>query len=196
MIQKFMHVWKRLANKYSFSEIGIEEGRRRLLVLLFSLIGLMILAIFSVIDFVQGNLVESIVELFASLCMFFCLVRLRSPGPIEWVYHCITATTAAVFLFLAVDGGVQGEKIYYSFLFQVFTFFLLGTGKGMLWNLAFFVCLIMIFHNPGGFIDAYLYPQEGAVRFGVVFILIAMLDYTYETVLSTPKEALNVKKKN
>ncbi len=68
----------------------------------------------------------------------------------------------------------------------------------MLWNLGFFVCLVMIYLNPGDYLRSYAYPQEAAVRFGVVFILIATLNYTYETVrkhtqrsLEREKEKLN-----
>jgi signal transduction histidine kinase/DNA-binding response OmpR family regulator len=194
MINIFSKLLKRLDDKYSFPEIGVEESRRRLLVLFFSLIGFFILVVFSIIDYFQGNHLESVIELIAGLWLLICLARLRSPKPIEWVYHSTTATVAVVFFFLAVDGGVQGVKIYYAFVFPVVTFFLLGTGKGMLWNLAFFVCLIMICLNPGDYFPVYAYPHEGAVRFGVVFILIAMLNFTYETVRKHTQRCLEREK--
>ena len=194
MIQKFSDLCKTLGDRYSFAEMAVEDGRRRLLVLLFSLIGLTTLSIFAAVDFFQGNLVESIIELLAALWMIVCLARLGSPGPIQWIYHSITATVAAVFLFIAVDGGVQGVKIYYAFLFPVFTFFMLGAGKGLWWNLAFFICLIMIYLNPGGRLRVFAYPPEGAVRFAVVFTLIVMLNFTYEKVRASTQSSLEREK--
>ncbi len=194
MIHKFKLIWKKLANTYSFSMVGAEEGRRRLLVLLFSLIGLVTLLLFAAVDFVQGNHAESVIESLAGLWMLICLTQLRSPGPIEWIYHSITATVAAVFLFLVVDGGVQGEKIYYSFIFPVVTFFLLGAGKGSRWNLAYFICLITIYFNPGTCLHVYAYPQEGAVRVAVVFVLIVLLNFTYEKVRESTQRSLEREK--
>ena len=159
-----------------------------------ALIGLSTLLIFAAVDFVQGNYTETVIEFLAGLWMLVCLTRLRSPGPIEWLYQSITTTVAALFLFLAGQGGVQGEKIYYSFIFPVVTFFLMGAGKGSRWNLAYFICLITIYLNPGNYLHVYPYPQEDAVRFAVVFILMVLLNFTYEKVREGTQKSLEREK--
>jgi hypothetical protein len=85
------------------------------------------------------------------------------------------------------------HKIY-SFGFPVFTFFILGTRKGLPWNIAYFICLIVIFSNPGEYLRLYPYPMEGAARFCIVFVLIIMLSFTHEKVRERTQTALNRKR--
>jgi two-component system sensor histidine kinase/response regulator len=166
MILQFADISKLLHKIYSFPNIGVEDRRRRRLLLLFSLMALLLV----------------------------CLAMLRSPGRIEWVYHSMSAVLAAVFLYVAGDGGVQGTKIYYSFGFPVFTFFILGTRKGLPWNIAYFICLIVIFSNPGEYLRLYPYPMEGAARFCIVFVLIIMLNFTHEKVRERTQNSLEQEK--
>jgi signal transduction histidine kinase len=85
------------------------------------------------------------------------------------------------------------HKIY-SFGFPVFTFFILGTRKGLPWNIAYFICLIVIFSNPGEYLRLYPYPMEGAARFCIVFVLIIMLNFTHEKVRERTQNSLEQEK--
>lgn len=194
MLLQITDISKRLYEKYTFRKIGVEERRRRMFLLFVCLLALIVLAAFSMIDFFQGNYMESIVELTVGTWMLFCLLKLPSPGQIEWVYHSISAAIGALFMYLAIDGGIQGCKIYYSFLFPVFTFFILGTRKGLPWNIVFFVCLIAIFSHPENILHVYSYPQESKIRFSVVFILILLLNYRYEKVRELTQKSLHREK--
>lgn len=194
MIQRITHISKTLYKNYSFTRIGVEERRRRMLLLHFSLMALIALFVFSAVDFAQGNHAESAIELAAGVWMLVCLVMLRSPKQIEWVYISMTAVLSAVFLYIAADGGVEGTKIYYSLGFPVFTFFMLGSRKGLLWNTAFFLCLMVICINPDDTLRVYDYPQEGTTRLSVVFGLVVMLNYIYEKVRESTQRSLEREK--
>ena len=180
MIGKIINLSKRLHKQYTFSKLMIEERRRRMLLLFFCPMAFVSLTTFSAIDLFQGNYMESTIEIAAGTWMLLCLVMLPSPKQIEWIYNSMSAAIAVVFLYIASDGGAQGSKLYFSFLFPVFTFFILGTRRGLLWNMVFFICLITIYANPGGILHVYSYPVESIMRFSVVFILIVMLTYIYE----------------
>ena len=180
MVEKIQNIGTKLLNDYSFPKVGVEERRRRRLVLLFSLIGMTTLFPFSILDLVQGHYVESAIQFIATLWMLFCLARLQSPEKVEWIYNSLSAALAGVFFHLAIDGGILGTKLYYSFLYPVFTISMLGARRGLIWNVVFYACLMVIYVNPGNYLVLYDYPPSGAFRFSIVFLLIAMLSYTNE----------------
>jgi len=180
--------------EYKFSGLEIEERRRRGLLLFVTILGLWPLFIFTGIDFVDGNILEAVFELIVGIWLLVCLAMLRSPGSIRWIYNSISALVGALFLFLAVDGCVQGTKIYWSFFYPVFTFYIQGKRKGLPWNIIFLVCITAILFNPGDIFPVYAYPREGAVRFIVVFILVSLLSYIYETVRKHTQTVLESEK--
>ncbi|MBA3009930.1 MAG: response regulator [Proteobacteria bacterium] len=194
MFKKIIETNKGLIERYSFPEIGVEERRRRILLFFFSLIALIVLFVFSFIDFLQHNYSESVIEFFVGAWLCFSITRLGSEGPIEWVYNGMVAVVAMLFLYLVSAGGIQGVKIYYSFLFPVFTFFILGAKRGLIWNIFFFACVMIIFVCPSGRLPIYDYPKESAIRFSVVFILIVLLNFIYEKVRELTQKSLEQEK--
>ncbi|NNG00683.1 MAG: response regulator [Desulfobacteraceae bacterium] len=180
--------------RLNFTATDAEEDQRRRLLVLFMRLSLIPFLIFSFADLVSGNYLELAIEFSAGLWVFFCLIKSNTKGSIEWIYITITAAVGALFLYFAVDGGIQGTKIYFSFTFPVFTFFLLGTKKGVRWNIIFFLCLLLILSNPGGRFSLFAYPREGAFRFLVVYILITLLNYIYEKVRSRTQAFLRHEK--
>jgi len=130
---------------FKFSGMDIEERRRRSLLLLIIFFGMFPLFIFSGIDFIDGNILESALEFIVGIWLLICLAMLRSPGNIGWIYNSMSAAVGALFIFLALDGCVQGTKIYWSFLYPVYIFYMQGKRKGMPWNAIFFFCLPAVF---------------------------------------------------
>ncbi len=189
-----MYKLKNMIAALKLPEMGIEEQRRRKLIFFIIIIAIFPLFGFACGDLIDGNILESGIEFFVGLWMLVCLTMLRSKGSIEWIYNSMSVALGATFLFLAVDGGLQGTKICWSFLFPSFTFYIKGSRQGAFWNIIFFLCFAMILLNPGGILSVYNYPSEGAIRFIVVFLVISLMNYIYEKVRNHTQIALQLEK--
>jgi len=194
MFRKILNTNFNLTNQLSFTTIEVEERRRRILLLYFCIMAFMLLLVFATIDAFQRHPIESIVEFIAGAWIFFCITRLRSKGPIEWIYHGLAGSIAIIFIYIASNGGMQGTKVYFSFIFPVFTFFILGSRAGLIWNASFFLTIIFFYINPFEIPHIYNYPTAGAIRFSVVFTLIIWLNYTYEKVREHTQKSLREEK--
>jgi signal transduction histidine kinase/CheY-like chemotaxis protein len=180
--------------RYSFSGLSIEERRRRRLLLFFGIVGFATLTVLAVVDWVQGNTIESLLESAAAVWMIVSIAKLNAPGPIEWVYTGMAAAAAALFIYLAMDGGPAGSKSYYAFIYPTITFFMLGTRKGLAWTVGFAVCLASVFFIPFDAIPIHAYPHEAAIRFMGVFFLIVILNYSYESIREKTQSSLETQK--
>jgi len=179
--------------------LKIEERRRRLLLLFFCIIGLVPLFSYSIVDLIQGNYTESIIEVIAGAWMMVCISNLKkNDGPIEWVFNSTMATFSALFIYIAVVGGPAGSKSYFSFIFPSITFFMLGRRRGLPWIFIFALVLSVILLNPFDIDHIYPYSTQAVIRFGVVFFIIVILNYSYEwvreqTQVSLEKEKIKLK---
>ena len=133
-------------------------------------------------DLVVSNYVEGMVEFGASIWMALCLRFLRSPRKINWVYRCTTLMLASVFIYVTFDGGIQGTKLYWSFLFPIYSFYMHGKREGTIWNVIFFLTAALLLFNPESIFPAYSYPRDGVARFLVVYAVIWTLNYVFEVV--------------
>ena len=106
----------------------------------------------------------------------------------------MSSILGATFLFLAADGGVQGTKICYSFLFPFLAFYVQGSRKGVIWSFVFFICFAIILFNPGGSLPVYNYPFEGTIRFIVIFLIISLSTFIYEKGHKNTQMALQLEK--
>ncbi|MBW2250663.1 MAG: hypothetical protein JRF60_08540, partial [Deltaproteobacteria bacterium] len=118
-----MYELKNMLAVFKWPEMDIEERRRRKFILFIAIIAIFVLFGFAGIDKSDGNNLEAGIEFVVGVWMLVCLAMLRSQGSIQWIYSSMSAILGATFLFLAVDGGIQGTKICYSFLFPFLVFF-------------------------------------------------------------------------
>ncbi|MBW2562869.1 MAG: response regulator [Deltaproteobacteria bacterium] len=189
-----MYELKNMLAVFKWPEMDIEERRRRKFILFIAIIAIFVLFGFAGIDKSDGNNLEAGIEFVVGVWMLVCLAMLRSQGSIQWIYNSMSAILGATFLFLAVDGGIQGTKICYSFLFPFLVFFVQGSRKGALWSFVYLLCFAIILFNPGGSIPAYNYPLEGTIRFIVIFLIISLLTYIYEKGHKNTQIALHLEK--
>ncbi len=171
-----------------------EQKGKRSLLRIFLIISLIPLFCFAVIDFFEANYFEGTLELITGLWMASCLVLLGRSLSIQWVSNSMATIIGFLFLYLAADGETDGTKLYYSFVYPVFTFYLQGTRNGLPWNVAFFLCLLALLFNPAGFEFVYDYPIEGNIRFLAAYLLVGVLSYFYEKVRNRIQLDLEVEK--
>ena len=165
----------------SATSLAEEKGKLYLL-RIFLIIAVIPLFAYSFTDFLSANYLECALEFFSGLWMLACLLLLGRSLTMQWVSNSMATIIGLLILYLAALGGSNGSKLYFSFIYPVFTFYLQGTKNGLPWNGVFFLLLLGILFNPAGLEFVYDYPIEGNVRFLSAYLLISILSYFYEKV--------------
>ncbi|MDJ0624573.1 MAG: ATP-binding protein [Desulfocapsaceae bacterium] len=175
--------------------VSIEQEKVKLgLLKIFLVIAVIPLFSFAVIDFFEANYFECALELFSGLWMLACLLLLGRLLSTQWVSNSMSTVIGLLFVYLAAYGDANGSKLYFSFIYPVFTFYLQGTKNGLPWNVVFFLFLLIILINPTGLEFVYDYPIEGSVRFLVAYSLVTVLSYFYENVRNRIQRDLEAEK--
>ena len=143
------------------------------------LMGMVAMWIVAGTDLVGGDWIEFGIELTAGVWMMVAMFMLRSAGSIAWVYRVTALLTAITFLYIEVDGGAAGTKIYWAFVFPGFVFFVLGNREGALWNLGFLAACLLVMTDlfPG-----FAYTRAAMIRFCAVYIVVSLLNFSFESV--------------
>ena len=173
---------------------AVEEARRRSLLKTFLIISTVPLFVFSVLDFQEKNYIEAGLEVVIGMWMSLCLIVVFRSTYVRWIGHSMALIFGVLFLYLAADGDINGSKVFFCFVYPVFTFYLLGIGSGLAWNVLFFVGLLAILFNPLGIHFLYDYPIAAVVRFIVAYLLVAVLSYIYEKVRNRIQQDLEREK--
>ncbi len=159
-------------------------------------IGIFVLILLGTLAFSQGGtLLGSLDYLVAGLLsVLLALLRIE-----KLLYFCLyTALVAMYFLFvyLMVSGGMAGTGFLWSYVFPLFSFFLLGTKKGLLLNLLYFLTCIGIFLVDLTTPLINLYDTSFIIRFLASLSAVILFVLFYEKFREGSQQALILSRKN
>ena len=185
---------KDVSSRFRFEGTDIEDRRRRQLLFYIATIALVTFSLLTMSDMIEGNYVEAFIQLVVGIWMAINLSMLRSPGKIDWVYRCTTLLLGLTFLYVVFEGGTNGTKIYWSFIYPIYGFYMHGKREGLIWNSLFLISAALLLFNPQGIFPGYQYPQEVAIRFLAVYSVISGLNYGFESVRQKTQTILQQEK--
>ena len=158
-----------------------EEVCKRMLFANLAVPGIIAFSVFGTYHLTHGNKLEGYLDLLASLCLVLGLLELRRMNKGLVIYRIIATFLGLMFLFLAVKGGVEGNKLLWLFSYPLIAFYTLGIAEGLIWTgaLYLFSMGILFFPLENGWIHAY--SLEFKIRFSVAFLLVTSITWIYES---------------
>jgi two-component system cell cycle sensor histidine kinase/response regulator CckA len=163
---------------------SMELHYQKYLVNVFMIIGLPVLGIFSVYDFIVGRYLIGTLLLLMFALLVWLFAAINKPG-----YKSKESLIFPYFLnvlfilfgfFVAYTVGVEGNlsRMPWVFIFTVLVFFALGTTRALLLVSILFCALLALEFYAGG--NARLVISEFKLRFYIAFMLVIVASYFFE----------------
>jgi PAS domain-containing protein len=163
---------------------SMELNYQKYLVNVFMIIGLPVLGIFTVYDFIIGRYLIATVLFLMFVLLLWLFVAINKPGystKERRIYPYFLNILFVLFgFFIAYTVGVEGNlsRMPWAFLFTVLVFFALGAARALLWvSILFFALLALEFHVSG---HARLVLSEFKLRFYIAFLLVIVASFFFE----------------
>lgn len=153
-------------------------------------IGIFFLSLLGVVAFVQGGVLLAALDFLVALILVGIIFFLRIRGYLIFCIYTGLAVMYCLYLYLIIDGGIAGTAFLWSYTFPLFAFFLLGSRKGLLVSLIFFLsCLaVMLVDLNSSMIN--LYSQDLVLRFIPSFAVVLLFALVYEKFRENSQRAL------
>jgi hypothetical protein len=171
-------------NLLNFPDVDQEEKRRRVLLSVFLLCGIIFLLLFALFHFLNSNFPTLLINILTSIIFSVCLVRLQNTNNSKLIFRFATTTFIILLLYLLMSEGEDGSAILWMYSFPIVIFLLVGKIEGLFWlTILFSVAIaILYFHPP----HTFHYQIGTKMRFPLSFLLVSLFSYYIEAIrLST-----------
>ena len=168
-----------------------DEARKRGLLNGLSLVGIVFLILLGSLAYMQGGVLLATID-FSVAGILICMLYLL------WIKKCLNfcifSTVSLMFLlyiYLFVNGGIAGNAFLWSFTFPLIAFFLLGTRKGFLVTIFYYLsCLVVLLLDLNTSLAIDLYTKAFALRFLPSFAVVIIFAFIYELFRENSQKAL------
>lgn len=176
---------------FFFAKDIADKEKIRKIALLYGIctIGIIFLGLLGILAQIQGNQLLGIFDFLAAFVLFLVLIFLKRKGALDLCIYTGLATMYCLYLYLFISGGVAGTAFVWSYTFPLFTFFLLGTQKGLLVSIFYLLsCLAVLLIDliaPVG----HVYSANLALRFIPSLLVVILFSLIYERFRETSHHA-------
>lgn len=136
--------------------------------------------IFSILNFLKGNVATTVVELLSVIVVYGLLKYMQRGGSFLFSVNVVLTVAMGFVLFLFFNGGYSGNGIFWLYPYILLTFFIGGRYFGLLYSLltSFFVIIITLLSSFGYF---QIPNSISDVRTTLIsFYLVLAMAYIYE----------------
>ena len=157
-----------------------ELFRKVVLINVVCLIGIVTLIPMGLLAFWQSNLYLGCIDFLVAVLLLFTLIYLNRTQNTTISGYIGIAGVAIFFWFLVVTGGVNNTAFVWMYTFPLFAMFLLGSNKGLLINVLFFIpiALFLIIAPQAAVFTTY--PFDLKMRIIPSFIVVLGYSYLFE----------------
>jgi len=160
--------------------ITVNEQRRIALLVLLSIVGILFLIIFSIVAYLQGNPILSILDLLTATALTLNLrdasLRKRFNANIKVGIIFISV----LYIYLYVSGGIGGTAFVWYFTYPLLACYLLGSRQGGIVSALMFIpVLTLAFIAPGHAFYAQ-YSLTFVLRFIAAYVVTCVFAYLFE----------------
>lgn len=175
-------------------DYDIEVMRKVKMVNIMTIIALIILIPFGIVDLIKGSFTIGLFVLIVAAMLIFNQFHLRKSGNYMYTIYCGISFVAAYFFYALVTGGVNNTGYLWYFTFPLFTLFLLGPKRGSIAILLLLLptILFLSIDNISPFFTTYTIDFK--IRFIVSFLVVFGYSYLFETLRE--KSQLKVSQRN
>lgn len=159
------------------------EGHRkskRLFFIACSVLGVLIMIAFSVIDFLEGDRIELAVDLTVSLLLMAGIVAINRIKNELVVYRCIGGVLCLSLLYNMSIGAGNGTVLYWFFLTPLLLFYFGEKKEGSVWTGSFIVISGLLLFLPD-LTGSHVYPLHTGFKFLLAFAFVATIAFLLES---------------
>ncbi len=163
---------------------SMELNNQKYLVNVSMLVGLPVLAIFMVYDFIIGRYLIATVLVLMFVLLLCLFVAINKPGykaKKNSLYPYFLKTLFVLFgFFIAYTVGIEGKlsRMPWAFPFTVLVFFALGAARALIWISVLFCALLVLELYVSG--NESLVASEFKLRFYIAFMLVIVASFFFE----------------
>lgn|GEM_PF-1801166 len=188
-------IFNRVFDYFSYPGIDPDEReKRRIAVFAFMLTSIVFIPI-ALYNYINGAYTTAVLNITTAAIMLIIFVMLRFVKDGKKIYRIGTLFLAFLFLFDIFKGGMQGALTFWSFIYPLGTFFMLGILEGVIWNGAFLLLAVLLMYSSHFTSDIYYYTDFYISRFSFVYLIISLLTIGYESARSATLASLIKKQK-
>ena len=155
-----------------------------------TLTGIVFLVVMGIIGLIDGGMVLATLDFLVALALLAILFVLHFKG---LLYPCIYVGLTIMYMlymYLFISGGIAGTAFLWSYTFPLFSFFLLGTKKGLMVSLIYLLSCISVLTVDLSTSLINLYNIEMASRFVLSFSVVILFSLIYERYRENSQSAL------
>ncbi|WP_413698918.1 hypothetical protein ACLKMH_15275 [Psychromonas sp. KJ10-10] len=166
------------------------------IVKIFSLVGMSITGVMSLVAFFNVSIILGIVLALSSIVFFVGFYSIRVNNNLKLSSNIVLYSLYCLMLYLAFDGGVENTGPLWIFIVPPVSLFIHGLKKGMVNILIFIFLVSIIIYFPQDIIAHAYYSDEFKLRLILSFLTVTFLSALYESSRSQSyKHILELSKK-
>lgn len=157
-----------------------EKARKLVIVNSITLYAIVVLLCIGIINFLRGNPILGLVDIFISVLLVGCIIYLRWSGRNQLpIYVGISAMTG-LYGFLFFTGGGSGTGFIWYYTYPFFTLYIMGKRDGAIANMILmvpsFIYLVAMWNDTDP-----LYSQDFIIRFIPSLFFVFVFSYIFES---------------
>ncbi len=158
---------------------SVERTRRRYLIVLLTSVGIPVILLFAVVDFLEGDTIEFVVDLILASILLAGLVVLFRYNKDRVAYGVGLNLLALAVLYNVALGAGHESALYWVYVLPLLLFFFLGRRDGLI-SVGFSLLVLTVLLFFPGFVGAYDYGVQTGSRFYISFLFVAVVGYGLE----------------
>ena len=158
----------------------LEKTRKRLFVYTCFAFTLPVLIAFTILDWVEGDVIEAELNVLTAVVFVVSLFAIRRLNADRMIYRAGVGLMAVVFLYNVYIGSGGGTAIYWLFGFPLAFVFLLGRREGTAAAAIFILVVALLLLDPLS-LSFYTYSQGVSMRFLASLLFVTLMGYALES---------------
>ncbi|MCB0132968.1 MAG: hypothetical protein KDD78_19035 [Caldilineaceae bacterium] len=159
---------------------AMDENRKRNFVYLLFAVGIPVIVILGLADWLEGDLAETVMNAVLLLTLIISAFTVHRFGMRHLFIQVGLLVITVTLLYGAAIGAGDGSILYWTFALPLFYFFFLGPFQGMVWSISFAIGAVCVLLDPLA-MTGYVYTGEYTTRFLFSFLFIVIVSFGLES---------------
>ncbi len=192
IVKSLIHQLRRIQSDHRFS---IEERRKYLVLLISCYVGIFFLLFHGLLAYLGNNSFVSVVNLIVAAGLIFFAIHLQRTTKIKPVALVGTSIMFFHFIFLFINGVIDGTAFVWIYTFPLIAIFLLGLRTGILYSLALITIITLSYIFSDYIPHHYTYNFNLILRLVPSYLVTTFLTIGWEIARKYSEKALHKAKK-
>lgn len=167
-----------IAKIFGFPKLSADEHRKRIFLAVCILVSVPAIAVYGLIDGLEGRTVEASVILSIGALLTLVLFLLRYLQNMIHVYRLCGVLVFLALIYEMIIGGGDGYAFLWFYFYPIALFFILGRKEGLLWVLCSMGIVALLLFSG---LSQYRYAIDLSMRFFITYFIVAVISFALES---------------